>query len=109
MQSQFQSLQKDSALFAAMVPGSFGPLEVLSILAANTPPEINLNITSIFIADRTVQIAANCDSYQTVYAWKDRLQKIPQFAAVAVQEPRLRGQSRQVQFNVTITLAPVQK
>jgi len=89
------------APFAAHRPG---PLQTWELINRNTPQNLSIVIDSLWIDDQTVKISANCDSFNSVWAWQQRLQQLPQFSTVEILNPGRNSPDESVHFAVHITL-----
>ena len=104
MEQKLDTLRKDHQALASFVPGSFSPLQILSMISANAASEGGLEVDDLLIVDDTVRMNGTCDSFDAVYAWQRRLQEVPNFALVEVQDVQKEPSNGRVSF--TMVLAP---
>jgi len=105
LEQKLGSFRKDYQLFGSFCPGALGPLEVLQSISTNTPSQENLKVNDLLIAADSVRISGSCDSFESVYQWQRRLQELPGFKLVDVQDVQKEPKSGTVRFTILLSSA----
>ncbi|MFC1782826.1 hypothetical protein ACFL02_04480 [Planctomycetota bacterium] len=108
MDLQLQSFQRRHAQLAPLAERSVAPLQVLHLITANTPDRLPVHIDEVWIYPDAVRLTAHCDSFASLDEWRKYLLKIPQFAAIEVQDQNMQS-DRRIHFILEITLTSEQR
>jgi Tfp pilus assembly protein PilN len=105
LEQKLKSLQADSALSGFVAGSSVGPLEVLRAITATAPSEASITINSMLITGSSLRLTGNSQSFESVYAWRQRLQGASQFSAAEVRDIARSSEGEPVNFTMLMSLA----
>lgn len=106
LEHRLQALRGNYALSGYINTARTSPLEVLHVITTEGPSDQNIDIDSTLITADSVRLTGTAGSFDAVYKWREKLQQIPQFAAVDIQEGIHKDpESGSVHFTILISLA----
>ncbi|MHC4526988.1 MAG: PilN domain-containing protein [Planctomycetota bacterium] len=106
LEHKLQALRGNYALSGYINTARTNPLEVLHAITTEGPSDQNIDIDSTLITAESVRLTGTAGSFDAVYKWREKLQQIPQFAAVDIQESIHKDpESGSVHFTILISLA----
>jgi Tfp pilus assembly PilM family ATPase len=98
LEQRLQALRKDYAAFGPIAGTSAGPLDVLQIIAVNTPMELKISLDDVQVTAQSVRLAGTSDSFESVYDWQDLLADALHSSTVDVRDVRREPDSKTVRF-----------
>jgi Tfp pilus assembly PilM family ATPase len=104
VEAQLELQQKQYNLFSSLAGPVIEPLDILQLISANTPKELQITIDEIQISSKAVRISARCHSSAGVYKWQGLLQKAPAFNSVEILNLHSLPDSGSMNFTVSIEL-----
>ena len=105
IQQKLDAFRKESEAFSSFRPGRFSPLEMWYMLTTHSPKEGNLKFHDLLITADSVQAMGTCDSFAVVSDWERRLQQVPGFDVVDIQDQKKDARTGQVQFTLSMSCA----
>ncbi len=102
IQQKLDAFRKEYEVFSSFRPGRFSPLEIMYALTIQTPKEGNLKFHDLLITTDSVQAMGTCDSFAVVSDWERRLQQVPGFDVVDIQDQKKDARTGQVQFTLSV-------
>ncbi len=105
LDQKLAAFRKDYQLFASFHPAALDPLQILKSISVSTPAGKDLKVADVLIAGDSVRISGTCDSFESVYQWRNLLQNVPGFAFVEARSPRKDPKTGLVSFTIVVSLA----
>ncbi len=109
IQQKLDAFRKESEVFSSFRPGRLSPLEIMYALTTQTPREGNLKFHDLLITADSVQAMGTCDSFAVVSDWERRLQQVPGFDVVDIQDQKKDARTGQVQFTLSISSSQTER
>jgi len=105
-----QKLRSMRTDYAVLVPASgAGSLEILHAISTSIPPDAGISIDNLLITPESVRLTGTSRSFESLYAWQQRLEESRQFSVVDVQDVRTTERNDLVSFTVLISLAEMEQ
>ena len=105
VQQRLDRFQRDCRTVADLQRTDAGPLAVLDEIGATRQGLADATVQDLLITADQVQVQGSCRSFEQVYQWQRRLEAVPGFAKVQVEQPTRDPHNGQVSFTILIALA----
>jgi hypothetical protein len=102
---KLESLRNSYGPFGYGSDAGMGPLDVLLAITACVPQEQGITISNMLITAESVRLAGTSRSFQPVYDWQQRLNAIPRFSTVNVEDIHRGSEGGLVNFTILLSLA----
>jgi Tfp pilus assembly PilM family ATPase len=102
---KLESLRNSYGPFGYGSDAGTGPLDVLREITACVPQEQGITISNMLITAESVRLAGTSRSFQPVYDWQQRLNAIPRFSTVNVEDIHRGSEGGLVNFTILLSLA----
>ncbi|MCJ7729775.1 MAG: PilN domain-containing protein, partial [Sedimentisphaerales bacterium] len=102
---KLESLRNSYGPFGYGSDAGMGPLDVLLAITTCIPEEQGITISNMLITAEFVRLAGTSQSFQPVYDWQQRLNAIPRFSTVNVEDIHRGSESGLVNFTILMSLA----
>jgi Tfp pilus assembly protein PilN len=104
VQQRLDRVQRDYRSVADLQRADVGVLAVLDRLGASREGLADVMIQDLLITADHVKVQGSCRSFEQVYQWQHRLEAVPGFDKVRVEQPSHDAQKGQVSFTMSIDL-----